>query len=368
MKKRKILFGICGLGNGHTFRQFPLVEYFSKKYQVMIFAHDNSFDFYAAHFKKNPNVKIIQVTIPFYVGNKDGLDFKASANHPINQKEIFKINCLALDRATKELGQPDLVITDYESVSAQYAYATGAPLVTIDQQSKFLCGKFPKELGGFNFKDEVKRLNMFFPRVQARIALSFFNFSIKPQAQEVKIFAPTIRKEITELKRQPKKDSILVYISSAREFGQTWSEVLEIFAKRPEINFQVFLGEKPDLVLPTNVKTYKHGDKNFLSLISQCSGIIATAGHSLLSEAVYLGIPVLAIPIAPYEQHLNALAIKKNHLGVSEKKLSNKTLDKFIKGLPKFEKNLKSDNKYINRRIGQNEIIAFLETRLKKGW
>jgi hypothetical protein len=46
-------------------------------------------------------------------------------------------------RLTQELiGKPDLVISDYEPISAQYAYASGTPLVTIDQQSKYLVGDY----------------------------------------------------------------------------------------------------------------------------------------------------------------------------------------------------------------------------------
>src|SRR3972149_4745327 len=48
------------------------------------------------------------------------------------------------------------------------------PLVTSDQQSKFLFGDFPVTLGGFTYEDEVKRLSMFFPKADKRIACSFF--------------------------------------------------------------------------------------------------------------------------------------------------------------------------------------------------
>ena len=76
MKKFKILYGICGLGKGHTFRQLPIVEYFSKISDLMIFAHDNSYDFYTSYFKDSSSVKVVEVAIPFYVGNKYGIDFK----------------------------------------------------------------------------------------------------------------------------------------------------------------------------------------------------------------------------------------------------------------------------------------------------
>lgn len=59
--------------------------------------------------------------------------------HPANRnRDAFGANFSVMHAATKEFGGGlDLVISDYEPISAQYAYATGTPLITSDQQSKF---------------------------------------------------------------------------------------------------------------------------------------------------------------------------------------------------------------------------------------
>ncbi len=365
MKKLKILYGICGLGNGHTFRQLPIVEYFSRISKVMIFGHDNSYHFYASHFNDHPSVKVVEVAIPFYVGTNDGIDFGASAASPMNQKNIFNINCAALDLASKKLGKPDLVITDYESISAQYAYAHNVPLVTIDQQSKYLCGNFPKELHGFTFNDEIERLHIFFPKASARIACSFFNFPLRPKGDAVHLFPPTIKDAVLKIKRAPRQNSILVYISSAREFGQTPEDVVSICSEQRDITFHVFFGEgTPTLPMDlqhTNVNIYPHGDPIFDEILGQCSGIVSTAGHSLLSEAMYLGIPVYAIPISPYEQHMNAHIINQHGFGISYHNFTVEKLAHFINNLHEFEKNIASDRTVLLRGVGQTQIIDFLE-------
>ncbi len=47
MTKRKILYGICGIGTGHTYRQLPIVEHFvGKGDRLVIFAYGESLDFY----------------------------------------------------------------------------------------------------------------------------------------------------------------------------------------------------------------------------------------------------------------------------------------------------------------------------------
>ena len=364
MKKIKILYGICGIGNGHTYRQLPIIEHFAKTCEIMIFAHGASYDFYTGHFKDNPSVKIIWVAVPFYVGNSNGLDFKATAETFLDrEQDIFKTNCLALDHAQNELGKPDIVITDYEPISAQYAYAYNIPLITIDQQSKYLCGNFPKEVGGFTFEDEIARLHMFFPKVQARIACSFFNVSIKDNSDKVSIFPPILKDSITQLRRDPVSNSFLVYISAAREYGQTTEDIIETLSSQKDSKFHLFISKSEEVVFKnlSNINTYQHGDPKFLDILKECGGIISTAGHSLLSEAMYLGIPVYAIPVSPYEQHMNARVIQESGFGIACPKIDGKKLTHFIENIPQFEKAINSDKKILMRGVGQKEIISFIE-------
>lgn len=365
--RNKILYGICGIGSGHTYRQLPMVEHFAGVCDLMIFAYGASFDFYTEHFK-GTSVKVLEVAVPFFVGNKNGIDIKATAEAPANKnKDFIKINCAALSRASRELGKPDLVISDYEPVSARYAYANGASLVTIDQQSKYLCGDFPEELGGYGFKDEIARLLFFFPRADARIACSFFNFPIKTGMVKVHVFPPVIKNSVLSLQREPVSEpiSILVYISAAREFSQTFDELTRIFSKMKEARFHLFAGENRGYSVEASesIRIYSHGDPRFIQILGQCRGIISTAGHSLLSEAMYLGIPVYAIPVSPYEQHMSAHIIDKYGFGVAHGKVEENKLAYFIHNIPRFENAIRSDTKVLLRGIGQEKILGFIRDR-----
>ena len=369
MKKTKILFGVSGIGNGHSHRQIPIIEHFSKKGEVLIFAYDKSYEILKSYFKNNKAVSFIRVAVPFFVGNKNGLDFKATLKALANQnKDFLKINCTALDQASKKFGRPDLVITDYEPTSAQYAYAWNAPLVTIDQQSKYLCGDFPRTLKGFSYQDEVVRLHMFFPRANAQIACSFFQVPKKKDGDVVYIFPPILKDTITKMHRRPtNQTSILVYISAARDFVQTIKNIAYICTSQKNSNFYIFLPQLDSKLTKkfssSTVSFYQHGDQKFNEILKTCNGIVSTAGHMLLSEAMYLGIPVYAIPVSPYEQHMNALIINKNKFGISHPHLSKPKLAYFIKNIPKFTNNIKNDKKTLLHGVGQKKIIKFLEEK-----
>ena len=112
--------------------------------------------------------------------------------------------------------------------------------------------------------------------------------------------------------------------------------------------------------LNPNIYIYKHGDPRFDEIMQECLGMISTAGHSLLSEAMYLGIPTYAIPVSPYEQHMNAMIIDKNNFGIAYHKIDFEKLAEFIVNIPKFREAIKSDKEVLMRGAGQEKIIALL--------
>lgn len=365
--KSKILYGISGIGFGHTYRQLPIIEHFSRRAKMVIFAYGASYDFYAPYFKNLHNVKVLRVAVPFFAGNKSGLDFSATAISPQNRGQDFlTINCAALNQVSKILGKPDLVISDYEPTCAQYAYTKNVPLVTIDQQSKYLCGDFPAALHGYAYQDEIERLHMFFPRADARIACSFFRAPIKAGGDRVSVFPPIIKESVLKMRhnRLEHSDSILIYISSARKFIQSPAEIGRILTAQKNAHFHIFMHPADADILrkisSPIISVYKHGDKHFNDILQKCLGIVASAGHSLLSEAMYLGIPVYAIPVSPYEQHMNARIIEKNGFGMSSLRLTPKKLARFIKNIPRFRNAIKQDKTILLRGAGQEKIIRFL--------
>lgn len=345
----KILYGICGIGNGHIFRQLPIIDHFVKDgAELTIFAYDASYTFFKKYAQNYSNVKVEKVAVPYYKGNDQGINFADSTTLPTNDQDFFKINCAAMSKA----GSPDLVISDYEPISAQYAYACDAPLITIDQQSKYLANSFPESLNGCYFRDEVMRLKMFFPRATARIACSFFRI----ETEEVMICPPPLREKVTTLKRSPKENVILVYLSAQQFQKQPLNEMIDIFDS-VSAEFHLFIPQKEKIV-GKNIHCYPHNDPQFDTILSKCSGIISTAGHGLLSEAMYLGIPILALPLNLYEQQMNAHVIHQNRFGLSSQKLTRETVSQFLSQIDPFTQAISQDKKVLFRSNGLESILT----------
>jgi uncharacterized protein (TIGR00661 family) len=364
---KKILYGVCGIANGHTYRQLPVLDHLAKSNKIMIFAYGDSLRFLSAHFAGHVNVKVVEVAVPYYVGNRTGIDFdtsaKLAAESGINHTEV---NIRALATASAYLGVADLVVSDYEPVCAQYAYAYNIPLVTIDQQSKYLSGDFPKELHGQTYTDEVVRLRMFFPVASARLACSFFAVNNLPGTERVLYYPPVLRTELSSIASSVnrKPNVVLVYLTAQKGLRQSPLEVLDVLTTQEDVTFHVFTPTDVSIEsshLPNNITMHTHGEDAFQTLLGTCTGIVATAGHSLLSEAMYLGIPVLALPLQLYEQQMNAEVIDANNFGISAQTLTPEVLGTFVSRLPVYAKNIENDTSVLLRGDGQSMMINFLE-------
>ena len=378
MRKAKILYGVCGIGMGHTYRQLPLLDNLAQEAEIVLFAYGESLAFYSKHFAGNPNVHIVRVSVPFYYGNADGLDAEATRRGIIEDERRgvhhWRINMDARNRMHELIGKPDLCISDYCPMTARMAYATGAPLITIDQQSKYLVGDYTEVLGGTTSKDEVERLRLFFPEAELRLACSFFRVPLSADArEEVTILPPIIKPAIVDLKARrdagEQSNSVVVYISSQREFVQPLEDVLGVLAGVPEFNFNVYVKELPEALAqssPANVKLRRHGDPRFLDHLAECRALISTGGHSLVSEVMFLGIPAYLIPLAVYEQQVNSHIVGRNGFGICAENVNLTQLRGFLANLDGYAENIRRDETVLVRGSGEAEILALLKERFLK--
>lgn len=257
----KILFGICGLGNGHCVRQYPLVRRcLSAGHTVALFTNAGSQIFYTKYL---PGVPQFHVWIPMLVpSNADGLNFGEIAKNTFNlQPRATEINCSAMAEAEKLFGgPPDLVITDYEPTAAQFAYAREVPLVTIDSHGVFLGYKTPI-LNGFGPKEERSRLNLFFPKAEARIVMA----SIVPTCEldsrfPVEMVPPVLRSGIQGVlpsrarSLTPEHLTIVCYFSPYEQTRQSRAEIVEVFANFPNHKFIVFANDAEDANRVSNTR------------------------------------------------------------------------------------------------------------------
>lgn len=367
----RIIFGICGISYGHLNRQKNIVQkMLHEGHHLQIFTFGAWPDYCSHHF---PEITVHEVSVPWIVCDKNGIDFLESAKNHTNQDgDAFRKNFSAMHQTIIEFGaKPDLIISDYEPISAQFAYATGTALMTSDQQSKFTFLPY-EEIDWFSNLEEKWRLDLFFPKAEKRVVCSFFKLWTKPP-RFLRVVPPIIKHEIQKIRHFRKKTKphlILLYQSSMMTFAQPPDEICDIVSKIPNQEFVVYSPyyqefqnsiEKRKL---TNIHAYPIGNATFEEHLMHTKWAISTAGHSFISELMYLGIPVYTTPLPIFEQRKTAKVIADNEFWVSAPWIQEELLKYFIRELVTFSENIQNDTSILLRGNGTKSILRIIHQLL----
>jgi uncharacterized protein (TIGR00661 family) len=127
---------------------------------------------------------------------------------------------------------------------------------------------------------------------------------------------PIIRRELRRV-IPASGDYYLVYAKDSSR-----DRVRAVLSRFPEVRFRIF----PD------------SSADFDEALTGCRGVIAPAGHQLLSESLYLGKPVLAIPqTGQFEQKLNARMLRHSGRGYEARMDTlERSLRRFIADIDRF--------------------------------
>lgn len=142
---------------------------------------------------------------------------------------------------------------------------------------------------------------------EERLALSFRPMKTISYLK-IRVVPPLLRPEVKEL--VPIEGGFfLAYIVNC---GYA-AEVISFAKANPDLKIKVYWDKKEaaETEKPlSNLSFHRVHDKNFLRDMAACKGLICTAGFESICEAMYLGKPVMVIPVAgQYEQACNALDV-----------------------------------------------------------
>jgi uncharacterized protein (TIGR00661 family) len=344
----KIIYGLSGQGFGHSTRCKEIIrQLINNGHQVKIFTYGQSLFILEKEFKQ----QIFE--IPGFV-----LSYRK--NKLIYWKTIYE-NVKKFSHQTRYWKKvsaefsdfnPDLVITDFEPLTALLAKTKKKPLISIDNQHQLtnteieLPLKYKKD-----FLADQLVVKLLVWGAKYYLITSFFKTKINKK--NTFIFAPIIREEILNLKTE-EKNYILVYQ------GADFSNILPTLKKIKH----KFLIVGPDRQgKDGNVTFVKYSFDEWLKLLAGAKAVIGTAGLSLISECIYLEKPYLALPIKnQVEQTINALYLEKNNLGMHAEKFTEAVFNEFVSNFAYYKNNLKQADKCGNKQLSKKleELITSL--------
>lgn len=332
----KILYAIQGTGNGHLARATELVPLLNEIAQTDILISGIQCDLHLP-FK----VDYQKYGASFIFGKKGGVNIF---------KTIFKQRPLRFffDVLTLPVNEYDLVLCDYEPISAWSCLFFGVPCIGISHQNAVLHPLSPKP-------NKNDRLGKFVLKYYAPVSHKFgFHFN----ALDNDCFNPVIRKEI--------RNAIPVNNSHYTVYLPAYSnnEIENILSSFQQIEWEVFSKHCKEPGRKNNILFRPVSSTDFTKSFISCAGILCTAGFETPAEALFMGKKLCVIPMKnQYEQWCNAAFLAKMGITVlTNLKEQENELGEWIKSGVGLKINYPDESKNLLNRIithQQYENAAF---------
>ncbi|GAA0879496.1 glycosyltransferase family protein [Algoriphagus jejuensis] len=150
-----------------------------------------------------------------------------------------------------------------------------------------------------------------------RLALSFLPKENSPES--IRVVPPLLRHRVKNLTPQ-NGDFFLAYM-----VNPGYADEVILFAKaNPKLQIKAYWDKKDaaETEQPlANLSFHRVNDQTFLQDMAACKGLVCTAGFESVCEAMYLGKPVMMIPVSgQYEQACNALDGEASGAGIASEK------------------------------------------------
>lgn len=283
----KILLAVQGTGNGHVSRAREIIPY------LQGYGH---LDIAISGIQADVDLGF-PLKYRFY-----GFSFIFGTDGGVNQWETFKKAKLVRlwnDIHSFPVQDYDLIINDFEPVTAWACKLKGKPSVALSHQSSFLSPKTPRPGNTWNWAEWILK---YYAPVSSAIGFHF-------ESYDDFIHTPVIRNEIRN-GNPTQSGHYTVYLPA---FGD---EILtQYLSQLPDIEWEVFSKHSNKDYRVQNIHFQPIQNEAFNSSLNSCTGLLTGGGFEGPAEALFLGKKLFSIPMkGQWEQQCNAAALEK--LGV----------------------------------------------------
>jgi len=315
-----ILYGVNGEGAGHSTRAKEVLSHLVAQGHTV---HVASFDRGLQNLSKHFDVTEIY-----------GFRF-AYVNNRVRYKRTIAKNLITVPQAARSLARLkslvdewkiNLVITDFEPLACHVGHKKRLPVISIDNQHCLTNAvvSYPRQ---YRRDAAAAKLvtRMMTPHADAYLVISFFTAPVKKQ--NTFLFPPLLRQEI--LNATPTQgEHVLVYVTSP-------APALAVLLGSIRCQFVAYgFGREGK---EENITYKKPSLDGFFTDLTSAKAIVANSGFSLVTEALHLGKPYLAVPVLhQFEQIFNAHWLDKAGYGAYWEALNKERVESFLYNLPHY--------------------------------
>ncbi|MDI9339280.1 MAG: glycosyltransferase family protein [Sediminibacterium sp.] len=322
--QKKYVLVVQGEGRGHMTQAISLYELLLSQghtVSAVILGSGGKRDIPQFFFDK-VKVPIHQLISPNFSCDKNNKSIRITRTLIDNAMKLktFRRSLQQMDAILKE-HEPDVIINFFDLLLGLYYrfYKPKFKMVCIAHQYIYFHPDFEFPKGHFLDRLAIK----LFTRLTAfgsskNLALSFYK--IYTHHNEVVVVPPLLRNEVFNLEVKT-EDYFLVYLVNNGYFEEilNWHRLnpgreIHCFTDNPEGLSGKYTFNKEKLFI------HRIDDKLFLEKMSKARGLASTAGFESVCEAMYLGKPVLMVPIqGHFEQFCNSRDAHKAGAGIYDK-------------------------------------------------
>jgi uncharacterized protein (TIGR00661 family) len=313
----RLLYGVQATGNGHISRARAMAKYLQE--------NDIAVDFLFSGRNSN---QLFDMQCFGSWQHRRGLTFSSQAGQ-IDYWQSFRqahLTELWRDIHTLDTHKYDLVITDFEPVTAWAAKKQGTPVLALGHQYAFL-HKIPLQDDSY-FSRSIFR---HFAPAQKHIGLHWHHFNF-PETQQATIAPPIIDLPDNQLEADPKR--VLVYLPfEDTEQVQQWL--------LPIRDYQFDIYGCPALngachnstIQQSHLTFHPPSVATFKKHLAQAGAVLSNAGFELISEALQWQKKILVKPLhGQMEQASNALALAQLELAHRKNVLNTEHILAWLNG------------------------------------
>jgi uncharacterized protein (TIGR00661 family) len=280
----RILFAIQGTGNGHISRAREIVPLLQKYGDLDLLVSGTQAD-----------VLLNRPLSYRFHGFSYVFGKKGSVDHWKTYKTM-NLSRLWRDIRSLPIKEYDLIINDFEPVTAWACKLQGRPSVALSHQAAFLSKHTPRPKNSFHWQEWV------FKHYAPTAHQIGFHF----QKYDDFIHTPVIRNEIRSIETND-HGHISVYLPACHD-----ALLVNLLKQVPEVKWEVFSKHSQRTYTDSNVFVQPINNQKYNLSLANSSGLLTGGGFEGPAEALYLGKKVLVMPMKyQYEQLCNAEAVKK---------------------------------------------------------
>ena len=333
----KIVYGISGCGSGHSSRAREIMSHLREQgHEILGVSYDRGY--------RNLKDDFNMFEVP-------GLHIVAIQNRVSKMQTAIK-NLKSLTGGIEKFlefkktvfsdFQPDIVLCDFEPLTAYMATHRDLPLVTIDNQHRMRYMEYP--CPSILKKDAIVAetvIRAFVPKPDVSLVTTFFFGDIKNE--RTFLFPPILRKSVMDA-RASNEGHILVYLTQQSE------TIIDMFRNFPRERFLIY-GTGCE-IKEVNLSYKPFSLDGFLDDLASSKAVISTAGFTLMTESLHLGKPMLALPMGgQFEQELNAHLLEDLNYGKNGRNSDSESIGDFLYRLPEYRSALDNYPAQDNRAI-----------------